>query len=117
SPLPPSFPPGWQSSDELADLRRTARRAIESDFSGQPLWGWKDPTACMTIPFWQEVVGTPIRFVICVRNPVDVVASLQKQWSWPHDVAIDAWLERYMSAFTFTAGCERLFFSFDDFFS
>lgn len=113
--VPPAFPPGWHTSPDLAELRARARRIIADDFAGRPLWGWKDPTACLTLPFWQEVVGDA-RYVICVRNPVDVAASLRKQGVWPFDVAIDAWIERYLSAFLFTSGSPRLFFSFDDYF-
>ena len=33
-----------------------------------PVWGWKDPRTCLTLPFWQDVIGS-IRYVICIRNP------------------------------------------------
>jgi hypothetical protein len=44
------------------------------------------------------------------------VASLEAQWKWPFHVAIEAWLERYMSVLLYTAGSPRLFISYDDYF-
>jgi hypothetical protein len=39
-------------------------------------WGWKDPRTSLTAPFWaQRLAG--LRFVVCVRNPLEVAASLR----------------------------------------
>lgn len=111
----PAFPRGWQLAPELEDLRTEAQRLIRRDFEGRALWGWKDPTVCLTLPFWQEIVGE-MRYVICVRNPVDVIASLEKQWGWSLPSAINSWIERNLSSVLYTTGQQRLFFSFDDYF-
>ena len=112
---PPAFAPGWQHAPGLDDLRAEVRRIIAHDFSGQPIWGWKDPTLCLTLPFWQDLIGE-MRYVICVRNPVDVIASLEKQWNWSLPSAINSWIERNLSSVLYTTGHQRLFFSFDDYF-
>ena len=78
----PSSPPGWERSSELAALRRQARELIEADFSGSGLWGFKDPRNSLTLPFWQRILP-PMRYVICLRNPVDVAASLKARKEEP----------------------------------
>ena len=112
---PPVFPPGWERAPELEDLKDAARRVIAQDFSGRDLWGWKDPTSCLTLPFWQELIGD-MRYVICLRNPVDVAASQERQWSFSFPAAVSSWIERNLSAVVYTADQPRLFFSFDDYF-
>src|SRR5262252_2669727 len=52
----PEFPPLWPASPELADFRRDARALIASEFGNSPLWGWKDPRACLTLPFWSRLL-------------------------------------------------------------
>jgi hypothetical protein len=52
----PDFPPDWFSSPEFADLRREARAVISKEFGNVPVWGWKDPRACLTLPFWRRLL-------------------------------------------------------------
>lgn len=111
----PVFPADWHRSSEFDDLKAAAKQIIQEDFAEASVWGWKDPTVCLTLPFWQEVVGE-MRYVISIRNPVDVIASLEKQWNWSLPTAASSWVERNFSAVTYTTGCQRLFFSFDDYF-
>jgi hypothetical protein len=112
---PPTFPSGWHKAPELEGLKVKAREVMARDFSGHPLWAWKVPASCLAIPFWREVMDD-MRYVICVRNPVDVTASLEKQWQIPFLQGIDMWLERNLSCVLHTAGHPRFFFSFDDYF-
>src|SRR5690242_10584087 len=67
---PPAFPENWPSGPELAHLRERARAVIARDFAGADLWGWKDPRACLTGPFWQYLLS-PMRYIHCLRNPAD----------------------------------------------
>ena len=71
---PPPLPAGWERSPELAAPRHRAREIIQGDFSGSELWGFKDPRTSLTLPFWQRILD-PMRYVICLRNPLDVAAS------------------------------------------
>ena len=71
---PPPLPAGWERGPELAAPRRRARKVIESDFAESELWGFKDPRNSLTLPFWQRILD-PMRYVICLRNPLDVAAS------------------------------------------
>ena len=46
--------------------------------SGSALWGWKDPRTTILLPFWQMLIPN-LRFVIGVRNPLEVARSLRKR--------------------------------------
>ena len=110
---PPAFPAHWTSDPRLADLRERARSLLLRDFSSQPVWGWKDPRTCLTIPFWQELVG-PMHYVVCLRNPCDVLASLSTRNGMGPERAERLWLLHVQSALTQTSGHPRLFVFYDD---
>src|SRR5688572_17839806 len=48
---PPSFPPAWPRDPRMEDLREQARHLLTDNFAVAPLWGWKDPRTCLTLPF------------------------------------------------------------------
>jgi hypothetical protein len=109
---PPKFPPGWHLDVELEDLREKARRLVRDDFSSQLIWGWKDPRTCLTVPFWQELVGG-LRYVICVRNPSAVVASLRRRNGMAAESAERLWLAHVQSALAHTTGRARMFVAYE----
>ena len=111
---PPDFPRGWERSVKIADLRRRARRIVLGDFRGAKLWGWKDPRTCLTLPFWQRLFPR-MRYVICLRNPVDVAKSLGRREGFTLEKSADLWLCYMKSALEYTAGQPRLYVSYDDF--
>ena len=79
---PPSLPPGWEADPRLDPVRERAREMLESTFGDAPLWGWKDPRSALTLPFWQALLPD-MRYVVCVRNPLDVAASLEHRNQLP----------------------------------
>ena len=112
---PPELPEGWERSSELAELRRQARALIEADFSSSDLLGFKDPRNCLTLPFWQRILG-PMRYVICLRNPVDVAASLEAREDdgAPFEQGVGLWLTYTRAAVAATAGHPREFMFYED---
>jgi hypothetical protein len=49
------------------------------------LWGWKDPATCLTLAFWQTLLPH-MRYVICIRNPLDVAISMERlEWGSRED--------------------------------
>jgi glycosyltransferase involved in cell wall biosynthesis len=110
---PPNFPAAWESLSEFADIRRRARNLIQQDFLAINLWGWKDPRACLTLPFWQKLLP-PMRYVICLRNPVDVARSLEGRENLPLERSIKLWLTYVKSSLDHTAGQPRIIVFFED---
>jgi hypothetical protein len=112
---PPELAAGWERKPELAELRRQARELIEADFSGSDLWGFKDPRNSLTLPFWQRILG-PMRYVICLRNPVDVAASLEvrEDEPVPFEQGIGLWLTYVRVALGATAGHRQQLVFYED---
>ncbi len=119
---PPPLEPGWEADPRLEPHRRRARSIVQQSFGSSPLWGWKDPRTCLTLPFWQELlprmrhVESRLRYVLCVRHPLDVAASLQARDGVEQDEALRLWLRYTTSAIVHTSGSPRLFVSYERYF-
>lgn len=109
----PVFPASWPRDPRLEDLREDARNLVRADFSGEPLWGWKDPRTCLTLPFWQDLIG-PMRYVLCVRNPGAVTASLARRDRMSPEDAERLWLTHVQASLAHTTGQPRLFVFYED---
>jgi uncharacterized coiled-coil protein SlyX len=110
----PDFPPDWFSSPEFADLRREARAVISQEFGSAPIWGWKDPRACLTLPFWRRLLS-PMSYLVCLRNPVDVAGSLARIHALPAWKSGKLWVEHVRAALEHTASEPRLILFYEDF--
>jgi hypothetical protein len=112
---PPSLPAGWEADPRLDPVRERARAMLESTFGDVPLWGWKDPRSALTLPFWQSLLPG-MTYVVCVRNPLDVAASLERRNQLPRDQGYYVWLRYLAAAIVHTSGRPRMFLSFEDYF-
>jgi hypothetical protein len=113
----PELPPGWEQSDELAQIRDRARRLLGRRFAASGEWAWKDPRTCITLPFWQRLVPG-LRYVICVRNPVDIARSLRSREGEERtleEYVLD-WLRHTASALVYTAHRPRIVVHYERFF-
>jgi hypothetical protein len=113
-PLPAA--PGWERNPELAPLRERASAQLREKFAGATTWGWKDPRTTLTLPFWRDLVPNA-RYVICVRNPVDAISSLQRrpEPNQPIGAWGDLWLEYTTRALSETRGQSRLIIFYEDY--
>ena len=109
--------PGWEQSSRLDPLRVRAAELLEQKLGHAELGGWKDPRTTLTLPFWRDLVPEP-RYVICLRNPIDAVASIQRRPEPTRSVRHwhDLWLEYTARALYETAGSPRMFVFYEDFF-
>jgi hypothetical protein len=73
---PPELPEGWVGSPEAKALVPEARAAL-AEYGSAPVFVWKDPRTCMTLPFWLELLDEPPVIVIVHRHPSEVAASLR----------------------------------------
>ncbi|HEX6687806.1 MAG TPA: sulfotransferase [Solirubrobacterales bacterium] len=113
-PGAPRLPPGWASSDALEAERAEARALLSETFDGHRLWGWKEAGTTLVLPFWQQLLPE-MRFVICLRNPLDVAASAEQIEGFTTAQAMAAWTEHVAAALAYTAGRPRIFVSYDDY--
>lgn len=116
----------WDSlSPELAAevLARvtTQDRALAADLLGEKLaaserFGLKDPRLSRLLPFWGEVIdalGLDASYVIVLRHPLSVAASLCSRSGMPETQSLLLWLLHTMEAVRTTAGETRVVVDFD----
>jgi GT2 family glycosyltransferase/glycosyltransferase involved in cell wall biosynthesis len=88
---PPNLDHGWESSENLHDLRLQACELLKR-LEGDTPFGWKDPRNSLTLPFWRTVTNVE-KVVVVVRDPSDVATSLkvrngfslsksERLWKW-----------------------------------
>ncbi|MFL6520956.1 MAG: sulfotransferase family protein [Chthoniobacterales bacterium] len=110
---PPIFPPRWETSATLNDLKERGRSLLKDTFRNDPLWGWKDPRTCLTLPFWQ-LIAPQMRYVMCFRNPVAVAQSLARRDDFSIEKSSDLWLTYERSALKYTRRSPRLMVFYED---
>jgi hypothetical protein len=100
----------------LQPLRKRARAILERDFHDSRIWGMKDPRLCRLLPFWlpllEEFDSTP-RFVLPVRHPLEVAASLRRRNGFGATKCADLWLAHMLEAERETRGYSRAFLDWD----
>jgi hypothetical protein len=95
----------WDSTEPLErrkltswrmwNLRRDAVRDLRGRFAMQPLWGFKDPRTIRLLPFWERVLddaGAEVAYLLAIRNPASVAASLHARQAMDADTARRLWL-------------------------
>jgi hypothetical protein len=109
--------PGWERRADIAPFYERGRKIVKELFPEDRAWAWKDPRTCLTLPFWKLIVH-PAAYVICVRNPIEVAASLEKRdpVAHPRSRSLDLWLQQNCGVLQSTRGDRRLFVLFDDWF-
>lgn len=110
---PPHLPTGFESTEELADLRERARVLLDRDLRGSRVWGMKDPRMCLTLPFWRSL-APGMRYVITIRAPLEVARSLEARDGFHLSRGGDLWIRYTVAALEHTQGEERVMVFYDD---
>lgn len=95
------LPTGWIKSPIILFFREKLKRIIAEKFANKPIWAWKDPRTCLLLPLWQEILkelGIEITYVIAFRNPLDVIASLEKRDGFNRAVCEEIWYNYTLSS-------------------
>jgi hypothetical protein len=82
---------GWR----MWRLRREAIRDLRRRFFDRPLWGFKDPRTLRVLPFWLQALregNVDDAYVLVIRNPSSVAASLHKRQQMSVSAAQRLWL-------------------------
>ncbi|MFC1850261.1 sulfotransferase [candidate division CSSED10-310 bacterium] len=112
---PPSLQNRWQFDQALEQTYQKARDYLKV-FSDSSSWGWKDPRNSILSPFWKLLIPK-IRFVICIRNPLEVAQSLARRNRIPVEQSLSLWYLYLDKAISETEGFPRIFISYEDFFT
>lgn len=101
-------------ADEVARFRREAVEIVHSRFRSS-MFGFKDPRTARILPFWQSVfehLGIPATYVVVVRHPISVAASLSVRGLSPRQSCL-LWLQHVLPAVAATHGRPRVVVDYD----
>jgi GT2 family glycosyltransferase len=111
-----SFPTPWFQSNAADEFRGRIVEILERDFSGSALFVLKDPRMCRLVPFWLatlEQFGAKPHFIITVRNPLEVAASLEARNQFSHSKSVLLWLRHLLDAERDTRHANRSIVSYE----
>jgi hypothetical protein len=107
---PPSAPSG--AAGPLAGFAEIAESTLLRSHP-RPPWVWKDPRTCLLLPFWTAVLGWRAAYILVVRHPLEVCASLVSRSAFSPELALALW-ERYVrNALQGAAGSPLLLSTYD----
>jgi hypothetical protein len=110
------FPAAWFDSPLAPGWIERMADAVRAEFGDSRLVTLKDPRIARLIPFWLRVLeraGYQASFVIPVRSPIDVAASLARAEGMPPAKAMLLWLGHLLAAERDTRTHRRSFVSYD----
>ena len=115
-------PSPWTPS-KLASIRRAGFRhrlweVLRVDMPGSGPLLVKDPRLCRLLPVWQDLAeerGFETRYVLVVRHPMEVAASLAKRNGMAMTLALSLWLRSYLDVEQATCGSARPIAHYDTF--
>ncbi|MGH9986827.1 MAG: sulfotransferase, partial [Nitrososphaeraceae archaeon] len=111
---PPDLEPGWQHDSSLEKFVHEAKSLV-STFSESNTWGWKEPRTTILLPFWGSLLPN-LRFVICLRSPVEVARSLVGRDGISIEKSFYLWNHYMRAAIRDTEGYPRIFTFYEDYF-
>src|SRR5204862_8228793 len=111
---PPDFPPRAVDDPRVAHLVGAATEAIARLSEHEP-WGFKDPRTCLTAAYWLDLCPD-LRFVICVRNPLEVALSLKRRNQNSYSLGLRLWERHYATVLDLVPRERRIITHYDTFF-
>jgi hypothetical protein len=97
-------------------LRRKAARYVKRSFGSHPLWGFKDPRTIRLLPFWQRALhesGAADSYVVVIRNPLSIAASLYRRQQMDLATAYRLWLAYMVPFFRDLRGKQMVVVDYD----
>lgn len=112
------LPEEWHVASEVQSFRDELVALLKQNFSGDPLWGWKEPRSMLLINLWINILDEleiELDVVFVVRNPLDVARSLQKRNGFPLDKSFGIWFNYNITALRAISNIPTVFLSYDKF--
>ena len=110
------LPAGWESSALANQFKERFLEIVKEQYQASPLFVLKDPRICRLVPFWLDVLdrlGVDVDFVLTVRNPLEVSASLSKASQIDELRGRTLWLQHFLLAEHDTRDSRRVFVTYD----
>ncbi len=111
------LPPFWEDEQFVQPYRARIIEALKTSFRNANFFVVKDPRISRFVPLMQDALselGAQAKFIIVVRNPLEVAASLEKrdQFGWSKSALL--WLDHNLRAERSTRRFQRMFVLYDD---
>jgi hypothetical protein len=110
------LPADWQKQTASREALKGIKTIIQQELSGHPLVAIKDPRMCLTAPLWIEgfeAAGFEVQCLLMVRDPREVVDSLQAREQWPRAPIFLLWAHYMMEAVLATRTLKRSLITYD----
>lgn len=111
------FNPSWYESPVVDSFLTRASSVLEAEYGASPLFVLKDPRNCRLTRFWFNVLdqaGVMPLVVVPLRNPLEVVNSLEMRNGMHRDLAMLLWLRHVLDAENGSRGRRRVFMTFEN---
>jgi len=106
------------TDSQISELKLRAIQLVSRKLKeNNGIWGFKDPRTCRLLAFWNEVflvLKCEVSFVIAVRNPASVVASLAARNNIPAEKSYFLWLQHVLPSLSFTEGARRIVVDYEE---
>ena len=112
---PPALPPQGADDPRVAGVLPAAEAAL-AGLREHGQWGFKDPRLCLTAPFWLDL-QPDLRFVICLRHPLEVALSLKRRNRNSYSLGLALWERYYATVLAAVPPERRLVSHYDSFFA
>ncbi|WP_213876534.1 glycosyltransferase [Pseudomonas sp. dw_358] len=109
--------PDLFSVPSIVESLEHAKQLLLTKTTGLDVWGMKDPRIARLLPYWSRVLGElgwEVGYVIALRNPLNVAASLAVRNHMPSVKAYVLWLEHMLQAVAHSARHKRLVVEYDE---
>jgi hypothetical protein len=106
----------WSDPDALAEAIAGARELLRQDYGDNNLILLKEPRISRLLDIWRaalEQEGFAPAYVIMVRDPGEVAASLRQRNAMPDHKGLLLWVAHMLAAERGTRGARRIFVEFD----
>jgi hypothetical protein len=110
------FPEDWFDSDVARAFGAELLAVLQREFANDPLFAIKDPRLCRLVPLWLTVLpsrGLRAQFVLPLRSPAEVAASLKARDDFPLAKGYLVWLRNVLDAERATRGQDRVFVTYE----
>ena len=110
------FPRDWYGSTSEPAFRTRAVSTLREEYGESRFFTLKDPRICRIVPFWLSALtdfeAAP-SFVLTLRNPLEVAASLKARDGFPFAKGLLLWLRHTLDAEHHTRGHLRALLSYE----
>ncbi len=114
------LPDGWWRMAEIRPFRRRLADIVERETAASVgPWGFKDPRTVRLLPLWKEVfaaTGVQPTYLLAIRDPEAVAASLAKRDRMTPAASQLLWLEHTLDAFRHAGDEIAAVVDYDDWF-